>query len=161
VAGVIQVPFGNTMVTRLAPAMGPEHYKTFGMAMPRATHWRPATCEEVDCPNYLSGWVTTVDLSTELGQRQHHYLTHDTERRPSVQRVSLTLVKFVYGPGFRCFRSGEHVVPLGRPPRLYVAGGDFRGNPRGTPTRVHTRAEAWVDEFATHQDQLATAIGRG
>ena len=30
--------------------------KTYQMAQPLKTHWRPASCEEVDCPNYLSGW---------------------------------------------------------------------------------------------------------
>jgi hypothetical protein len=160
---LIQVPFGSRgqTVTRIAPLMGAEHYKTYGMARPLKTHWRPATCEEAGCLPYRKGWVTTVDLTTDLGQRQYHFITHDRERRYSVQRVTATLLKFTYGPGFPCFRRSEHRLPVERPARFYVAEGDFRGNPRRVPVRVHTRAEDWVEDFSGHQDKLVTALGRG
>jgi hypothetical protein len=160
---MVQVPFGTygQRVSRIAPEAGPQHYKTYGMSMPLATHWRKATCDEVNCTAYLKGWVTTVDLDTELGRKQYELITHDKERRYSMQRPSLTLVKFVYGPGFPCFARSQHRLPLERPARLYVAGGDFRGNPLGIPARVHKRAEDWVEDFSIHQDRLKTAIERG
>lgn len=141
-------------------AAGPEHYKSYSMRAPFRSHWRPATCEEYECEAFLTGFVTTVDLNTELGQRQYHYLTHDRERSYSMQRVSMTLVKFIYGPGNRCFSSQDHRVPVGRPPRLLVVGGDWRGNPR-REVRVHSRVDDWVDDSRNHQDKIATIVQRG
>lgn len=144
----------------IIPAAGPEHYKSYSMRSPIKTHWRQATCEEYECEAFLVGFITTVDLNTELGQRQYDYLIHDRERSYSMQRVSMTMVKFIYGPGNRCFSSGDHRVPVGRPPRLLVVGGDWRGNPR-REVRVHTRVEDWVDDSRNHQDKIARLIQRG
>lgn len=159
--GMVQVPFGRAMVSHFAPPMPPQAYKTYGMAMPLRTHWRRATCEEVGCEAYRNGWVSTFDVATELGQRQYAYCKEDRSRSFSVQRPMLTLVKFVYPPGSRCFRSDEHRLPLDRPARFYVAEGDFRGNPRGIPVRVHARADDWVEDFSLHQQRLADAIEKG
>lgn len=158
---MVTVPFGHARVRRYAPAAGPEHFKTYQWSSPISTHWRKATCEEVNCAPHRYGWVTTVDLSTDLGQRQYEFITHDPRRRPSMQRVSLTVVKFVYGPGFPCFNDNTHRQPLERPARLLVAEGDFRGNPRRIPVRVHSRAEDWIEDFSEHQDRLATATRKG
>lgn len=160
-AEMVSVPFHGTFVQRIEPQMPAQAYKTYGMSMPLASHWRPATCEEVGCEAYRNGWVTTVDTSTDLGQRQYEYITHDKTRSHSMQRPSLALAKFVFAPGNRCFRSGDHKLPLERPATFYVAEGDWRGNPRGIPVRVHSRAEDWCEDFAEHQDRLATAIQRG
>lgn len=160
-AAMIEVPFGHTVVRRIAPVAGPQAYKTYGMSMPLKSHWRRATCEEVRCEAYVHGWVSTFDLATDMGLKQYEFCKDDRERSFSMQRVSVSLVKFVYKPGNRCFRSGDHRLPLERPARLYVAEGDFRGNPRRIPVRVHTRADDWVEDFSEHQDRLATAIQRG
>ena len=159
--GMVQVPFGHTQVSRILPAMPAASYKTYSMAMPLATHWRPASCAEVDCDAYRNGWVSTFDISTDLGQKQHDYCSHDRTRGFSTQRVGPALVKFIYPPGNRCFQAGDHRVPLQRPARYLVTGGDWRGNPRGVPPRVHKRAEDWIEDFATHQDKIATAISNG
>lgn len=158
----MQVPFGRdgAVVSRIAPAAGPELYKTYGMSMPIGSHWRPATCEEVDCDAYRCGWVSTFDLSTDLGQRQYRYCSHDRTRSFTESRAG-TLVSLTYPPGMACFAAGEHKVPLGRPATFTVRDGDFRGNPRGTEIRVHTRAEDWIDDFANHQDRLATEVQKG
>lgn len=162
---MVQVPFGShgASVNRLLPALGPECYQTFEMSMPIRTHWRPATCAEFECDMWVHGGVLTVDLSTDLGQKQYHYATHDKSRSHSMQRVSETMVKFVYGPGTICFEPirSTHRVPVGRPAFFLVSGGDWRGNPRGTPRYIHRRPEDWVDQFATHQDRLATVQQEG
>lgn len=148
---------------RHVPQLGPEFFKTYQWTAPVRTHWRPATCEEFECEDFLKGFVLTVDLSTELGQKQFHYVTHDKSRKHSMQRVTATLVKFVYGPGNDCFepKRSTHRVPIGRPPFYLVSGGDWRGNPRGTPRFMHRRPEDWIDDFATHQDKLAEVQQRG
>jgi hypothetical protein len=138
--------------------MDPRHYTTYQVSMPLRTHWRPATCEEIRCGPYLHGWVTTVDLDTDLGRRQYEFITHDKERRYSVQRVSVTLVKFAYAPGFPCFNRSRHRLPLERPAKFIVAHGDFR---RYLGSRVHASAEDWTEDFSIHQDKLRTALERG
>lgn len=156
---MVSVPFGDTTVQRIAPLHPRQAYKTYGLSMPLETHWRPATCEEVDCGAWKHGWVTTTDLDTELGRQQYELITHDRERRYTMQRVSLTLVKFVYGPGFPCFARSKHRVPLERPARFIVAHGDWRGYLERP--RVHSRAADWVEDFAIHADKIKTAVGRG
>jgi hypothetical protein len=157
---MIQVPFGNTMVTRVAPRQSADHYKTYGMSYPVGTHWRKATCEQADCQSFQFGWVTTVDMSTDLGQRQYHYITHDRTRGYTMSSAA-NLVSFTYPPGTRCFAAADHKVRLERNPLFMVREGDFRGNPRGDEPRVHTTAENWVDDFATHADKLSTQIQKG
>ena len=144
----------------IMPNMDPHEYQTFSLRRPRRTHWRSATCEEADCEAYRTGWVTTVDLSTDLGQRQYHFITHDRERKPSMQKIIDTLVKFVYGPGFRCFGT-KHKVSIDRPPVFLVLGGDWRGNPRAIPTRTHTKGELWVEQFEENLDAIRTIQERG
>lgn len=146
---------------RLAPVAGPEHYKSYAMRAPLATHWRPADCEEYECHPFLHGFVTTVDVGTELGKKQYYYLSHDKSRKASIQRVSQTIFKFVYGPGNRCFAYSDHRVPIGKPPLLLVIGGDWRGNPRSLRTIVHRTKENWVEDFALHQNKIVERIGRG
>lgn len=145
---------------RIVPKIGPQFYKTYGAYAPLSTHWRPASCEEYECGPYLNGWVTPVDLSTAIGQQQAHYIRTDTSRRCREEQTGPSQVRFVFGPGQRCFRSSEHRVPAGRPPLYVVSGGDWRGNPRGDRL-VHRSVEDWVDDFANHQDKIAAAIGRG
>lgn len=161
-SGMIQVPFGDATVTRPEPAGPASAYKTYGMSMPLQTHWRPATCEESGCAAYRNGWVSTFDLSTDLGRKQYHFCSKvDRDRSFTEQRPGGALVKLVYPPGTPCFARSEHKVPLERPARFYVAEGDFRGNPRRIPVRVHQRAEDWVEDFASHQDTIKTTLGRG
>lgn len=158
-AGMIQVPYGNTMVSRIEPAMPPQNYKTYAMSMPLKTHWVAATCDEIRCEAYHKGWVSTFDLSTDLGLKQYEYCKDDRTRSFSMQRPGLSLVKFIYPPGNRCFRSGDHKRPLERPCILTVRAGDWRQFV-GSPT-IHKRPEDWIDDFVSHQDGLANAIQRG
>lgn len=161
-AAMIQVPFGNAMVSRVEPLMPSSAYKTYGMSMPIKTHWVPATCEQVDCQAYLKGWVSTFDLSTDLGKRQYHYCSYDDKtRKYTEERIGDSLVQLTYAPGNTCFASGDHKLPLGRPAIFTVKDGDWRGNPRRTDIRVHVSAEDWVEDFATHQDRLAAEIQKG
>lgn len=140
------------------PVADPRAYKTFALLRPRKTHFRPATCAEYECDEHKQGFVLTVDTGTELGQRQYHYVTHDKSRSYSMQRVGPTLCKFVYGPGQEGF-GHRHMIPLWRPPRALVFGGDWRA--QTTDTRVHQRLDDWVDESLNHHDKIATIQKRG
>ena len=148
---------GIIRLTRIPPKLGPQAYKSYGLRRPLESHWRVATCEEYGCEAYRCGWVTTVDTSDDLGKARHYYISHDRSRRHSVQHVGGSLYKFVFGPGQACYRASEHRTRIDRAPLLVVADGDWRGNPRNTPVRVHRTVDDWVDDFSTHQERLARA----
>lgn len=140
------------------PAIG---YRTFGYRRPLATHWRPATCAEVECPHYLHGWMTPADERTDLGIAQAYYIRHKSGRGYREHRDEIGRTIFVFAPGQRCFRSDQHRLPIIERPALWIVrDGDWRGNPTGW-SRTHIRGEHWVEEWAEHQDRLRTRQQRG
>jgi hypothetical protein len=150
-------------LNRITPRLQPQDVQTYNMSLPLRSHWHRVSCEEYECEFFLEGGVLTVDISTELGKKQYDYVTHDKTRKYSMQRESMYVFKFVYPPGQRGFagEKHDHLMPTGRPHVYTVTGGDWRGNPRQIPRRVHTRPEDWVEDFSIHQDAIATIVQRG
>ncbi|MFI0233161.1 hypothetical protein [Streptomyces sp. NPDC017086] len=142
---------------RIDPAMPPEAYKTWSMVSPVETHMRQATCEEVGCDHYTQGW--RVHLEALTPDLQHAART--SGRAYTEQHAAPGQTYLVFEPGQPCFKAATHRAPIGRPPLFLVRDGDYRGNPRRTPTRRYDRPDQWVDDFATHQDKLATEIRKG
>lgn len=136
-----------------------KNMQTFAISAPKSTHTRKATCEEVECPQYARGWTMKIDLGTDLGQKQAYYIKHQAGRAYKVTDQRDGLVTLEFRGGQPCFR--EHRVPTGRPERFLVKGGDHRGNPLRTKTRVHAKPEHWIEEFQENQDHIKTAIERG
>jgi hypothetical protein len=132
--------------------------KTFEIAAPLASHWRPASCAEVECQHYIHGWMTTVlpgsDDETLIRQSGRAFLPH-SETMPD------GFVRYTFPPGQPCFRAATHRAPLEREPLFTLRGGDWRGNPRGLAAQTYDRAYQWVDDFATHQQRLADRLNRG
>jgi hypothetical protein len=150
---------GAAQLNRITPKLPAAAFKSYSWRQPLATHFRKVTCAEFGCKAYRHGWVTLVDVSTELGQRQYHYITHDRTRRHHEEKTGTGLISFTFPPGQEFFAGSpqhEHRRPIGYDPVTLVHGGDFRGNPRQTPSRV-MRPQDWVDDFATHQETLARA----
>jgi hypothetical protein len=145
--------------SRATPLNRPENMQTFEVAAPKATHTRPATCEEVECPQYLRGWKMVIDLNTDLGRAQGQYIKFSAGRAYVVEDQRDGLVTLLFSGNQPCFR--EHRVPNDRPAVYRVKGGDFRGNPLRTPTRVHKKPEYWLEEFQENQDRLKTQFERG
>lgn len=143
-------------ISRIDPAMPAHAYKTYAIVAPKQTHTRKATCAEVECQHHIHGWVTTVirgsDDEALIRRAGRHFVEEPAEAN---------MVRFVFPPGQPCFRVSTHRVTLEREPLYVVRDGDWRGNPRGTDPRRHTRAADWVDDFATHQDKLATRLAQG
>jgi len=138
--------------------LGAEHYKTFQVEAPISTHTRVATCEEVECEQYAKGWSMRIDLGSQLGQKQAHYIKHSSGRAYKVVGQNGGLVTLEFSPNQPCFQN--HRVKAGLPEIFKVKGGRDGYNPRGTPTRVHTRAEFWLEEFNEHQDRIQTVIDK-
>lgn len=144
---------------RIPPQLPPGAMKTYQVLAPGSTHYRSATCEEVGCAAYSQGWRTTLDLSTELGQRQAEYIRKESGRKYSEERPDGVVATFFFEPGQRCF--ARHRVRVGRPEIYVVREGDWRGNPRGISPRRHTRPEHWVEDFGEHQQKLADRLKEG
>lgn len=143
---------------RIPPAMPVTSYKTYRVTAPLATHFRTATCAEVNCPTQAGGWITAVDETDELGAKQAFYIRNHSGRRYTEDRNHAPgLTAFVFPPGEECFAA--HKVPLDRPALFIVRSGDWRGNP--FDDAVRRRPDDWVDDFANHQQQLADKINQG
>lgn len=140
-------------LNRPAPALAPEFFKTYDVRRPRSTHFRKATCAEVDCPNRERGWRTTCDVSTVLGQQQANYIRMKSGRHFTTKAAG-DMVSFTFPPGQECF--SQHTRPLDREPFFRVIQGDWREYGRGQ--RLDVRA--WLDNFGEHQERLAEQVRR-
>lgn len=142
-------------LTRMQPAGPASAYKTFAINVPKATHTMPATCKDVDCPNYLNGWKTILDSS----QIKFIHMVK-TSGRSYKESVEGTIHTFVFEAGQPCFRAKEHTIQI-RPEIYSVRGGDYRGNPLGTPSRIHSNPADWVEDFSESVEKLRDEEKRG
>jgi hypothetical protein len=142
---------------RIEPLAGAEAYKTYGIRMPLTTHWRKATCAEVECPDHTHGWRVRVEnLTPDLV-----HTARTCGRRFRELSVAEGETYLVFEAGQPCFRASDHRVRVERPELYVVRDGDWRGNPRHTTPTVHSGPDSWVDDFATHQQTLADAANEG
>lgn len=151
-----------TRVNRWSLAGSPSAYKTYSLRMPLATHHRPATCEEVDCPAYLGGWRSRFDECDPAQATQVLYIRHSSGRRFTECRDEDGLTVFDFAPGQMCFRASTHYINLEREPFYYVFPRDVTRS-IVSPGEVfrHVRAEDWVDDCATHQQRIADRVKHG
>jgi len=141
---------------RLPPNLPTAAYQTFQISAPLETHWRSASCAEVDCPQYLNGWRVRLEGLSE----EDRWAIHRSGRKFERHEIAAGETWLMFEAGQSCFAASEHKLPLGRPELFVVRGGDWRGNPT-KEFRQHTSADSWVDEFATNQDKIAEVIERG
>ena len=139
---------------RLDPQMPPGAYQTFQVAAPLSTHWRPATCAEVDCPEYTHGWRLRVEA---LSEQDVHVATHCGRK---YRKVAVTAGEtwLIFEAGQPCFRATQHRLPRDASERFFERGGDWRGQ---TSPLINHSAAGWVDSFGEHQDRLKEAQERG
>lgn len=142
---------------RIPPAMPAAAYQTYSVHVPLRTHWRPATCAEVDCEAHQRGWATTVipDSADEAA------IKSSGRRWTPVERTPEGLHRYVFPAGQECFAAARHRVRLDRPEIYVRRDGDWRGNPLGTEPYVHTRADLWVEDFGERMQTIADAVERG
>lgn len=145
-------------VQRVVPGLPAHAVKTYTIAAPPSTHYREASCKEVECAAHAWGWVTNCDVDAPLGAAQANYIRLHSGRRFTFSQAG-SLVTFEFPAGQRCFVT--HRVPLERPALYVVREGDWRGNPRGAPVRRHRNGDDWVDDFGEHQQRLADRFAQG
>lgn len=142
-------------VNRIMPAAPVGAYQTYQILAPVSTHFRPATCAEVDCPDYLNGWRVRLEaLTPEVAQT-----ARTTGRRYRELHVQEGETWLVFEAGQPCFRASTHRKSLEREPMWRVKGGDWRRS-LGV-IRWHATAEAWRDDFGEHQERIADKINEG
>lgn len=143
---------------RIEPAMPVQSYKTYSVRQPEKTHWRAATCAEMNCAHHVNGWETVVDEATDLGQKQAHYIRHDKTRKHVETRGETGLTHFSFESGQTCFT--PHKTTVGRPELYVVRSGDWRGSPDGL-IRKHVNAEQFIEDLGEHQQKLADRLEKG
>jgi hypothetical protein len=153
----VSIPLGT--VNRITPGLPADLMQTYEIKAPKSTHWRTATCAEVDCEAAERGWKMVLDLTTDLGQRQARYIKHHSGRRFEIADQRDGLVTLIFRGGQECFQ--EHRVRTDRPEIYQVRPGDFRGNPSGRPVRVHTKPEHWIEDFQENTARLTQLAERG
>lgn len=151
-------PFGNLPSSRRPFAgLPPTAVRSFTIKAPVSTHFRPATCAEIECPAWAHGWVTYIDEGDGQGRQQAQYIRARSERAFTERREPDGRTAFVFKPGQRCFRSGDHRVPLEREPLFVARVGDWRGT-IGDPYQHKGRDPGgdWVNQYMEHIDRLVT-----
>ncbi len=143
-------------MNRLPVAAPASMYQTFSIRAPKSTHWQPATCEEVSCEYYTRGFKVSLDESKPVGSGNAAMLRADKTRTKREYRDEFGMTIFEYPPGTKCMN--KHSKRLEKPEIFIVRDGDHRGNPKGTPTRTHTSADSWVEEFSETQDKIIKRI---
>lgn len=122
--------------------------QNFAIAQPLATHFRQATCKEIECAAYVEGWQTIVPDASP----QANYIRNRSERTYTERYGDNGMVEFTFPPGQMCFNSWAHRVPNGRP-EIFIH--ESLGN-----RRVHTRGIDWVEHVHDEIDPVIDAIKR-
>jgi len=140
----------------LPPLSGPTTaFGTWAIVAP-PSRWRPATCEEIDCGYWASGWTTTVPAGGEL---EH---TIRQAGRPWAARTTNQdgTVSYTFAAGTACFRAGEHRVHRDDIEDVYVRFDGHHTAYTGGRT-VHSGPVPWRDELGENQERLQEIIERG
>ena len=156
-------------VTTLGPRLPSHLRKTYGVH--HAT--RSAGCHEVIdgqpvCPAFFNGWYTDLDPTDQRGAAAVQYFdSGNSGRHFTKQQMPEGFWRYTFSQGQRCFNAPHTVVDRQEEPKYLLLAGDHRhyiGEKDATtgevkPYLVHSSADAFVDDFATHQEKLAAAAG--
>ena len=127
-------------------------HQTYRASAPPSTHYRQATCQEVDCSKYLNGWHTVKPANIEPDQwYEFASFMRRNEYRMSVREYQDNegYPAFYYAAGQICFegRSGSHRISLERPSIFTINNGLGYGFSRREPAQ-------WVDEMGEQLDKI-------
>lgn len=145
------------------PILPPQAKKTYSIRAPLATHWRSATCEEVDCELYTDGWRLRAEL---VGEADRHFILASGRRYMELD-VAEGEAWLVFGPGTPCllqwacgqpFTDRHHKVQV-RPEVYILTPGDWRMW-CGSPYRFDRQSQ-WVEDFGEHQERLSDRARQG
>lgn len=146
---------------RIEPRGPVSMYRTYQLSQPVGTHWRRATCREVECEQFTKGWTTILDLKVQQQAAASYYIEHDRSRTHLRTVLRDGRVSYWFEPGQEFFSSDDHahLVPLERDPFAIIRDGDYRGNDTGRVERVPL--SEWAERFGENQLNLKEAQDRG
>ncbi len=140
-------------MNRLPPALAIGAYKTYNIATPLETHWTAATCQQVQCDQYVNGWAIRVEHLTP----QDLHLVRTAGRKYVEQHVAAGETYLVFEAGQPCFRAGTHMRRLEREGNYGIRAGDWRGDPTRRGLEL-VSSQSWVDDCGENQANLAELI---
>jgi len=154
-------------VTSLEPHLPPHLRKTYGVH--HAT--RQAGCHEVIdgwavCPAFFNGWVTDLNPTDQRNAAAMQYFdSGESGRHFTKEWMPDGFWRYTFPPGQRCFNAPHTIVDRQEEPKYLLLAGDHRhyiGDRDATtgqvkPYLVHSGADAFIDDFASHQEKLAAA----
>lgn len=145
---------GNRPLVRWQPKMETHKYRTFSMQAPLDTHYRPATCREVDCAAYQNGW--SFDKSV-LSPANYYKVTHAGKRYREVN-LGPGMTYLVFEAGQFCF--DKHSIRLPRPEIYLVGRGDWRSFQPHHAKQIK-RADEFAERMVESQLILQEEIKKG
>lgn len=147
---------GARLLNRITPKGATQHYKTYQIASPLTTHYRKATCAEVQCEHYTHGWRLRFDIL----QPQDLQAIKDSRRKYTVEDDGTGTQWLCFEAGQSCFKAGSHRISIERPEIYRVGRGDWRSY-RTRDAYTHSNPNDWLDDFANHQDRIMKTHRRG
>lgn len=141
-------------LNRVEPKLPASAMRSHLILAPEQTHFRAATCEEIQCPQFLKGYgVPLKDIDAEdLGLLRSFIETYKLK----ASRVEIKDGEWHlwFEAGQRCLRASTHRMRIEKPEIFVVRDGDHRGNPLGTDPIIFSGADAWADSLQTNLDKL-------
>lgn len=136
------------MRTQFRPTGSQQHFK---IVRPLETHWRAATCREVDCPWFIEGWRTIVPT---VGDKAD-YIRHRSGRHFTEKQVEGGMSEFAFPAGQEAggFHEYQHRRPLDKQ--------EFFTHEAGGIRRLHVRPTDWTEHFNEETDKTRRALERG
>lgn len=147
--------------TRFTPRGPAQAFQTYGVRTVPNRKGRRATCAEIGCAPHLHGWRTVLDPADPQTGARVHFIRTDRTRRHVEGRDEAGRFVFEFEAGQTCFSATDDQHWTEHDALYLIRGGDWRGDPTGRPARTYDRPDQWVDDFASHQDRLATRRARG
>lgn len=152
-------------ITSLEPKLPPHMRKTYSVHHKT----RPAGCHEVidgkrACPAFWNGWITTLN-PTEHPAAIQYFDSGDSGRHFTKEITPDGLHRYTFTPGQRCFAAPHTVIDRQEEAQYLILAGDHRhyigdrdpATGRVKPAVTHSGADAFIDDFAAHQERLAQA----
>jgi len=145
-------------VQRLDPVLPVRAMQTYKVSRPAATHSRPATCEEVECPDFVKGYVVRLPRGDDRIAllREAAAGRVDGLKRSMADVTGIDSAEQVFLMNGPCLKATQHRVPIDRPEIYLVRGGDWRAN-LGL-IRKHARPEHWVEDMQESLDATARRL---
>lgn len=126
-------------------------HRTFSAVMPAATHFEPATCEQVQCQRWAEGFAVLIDTSTQEGRDRYDWIKAHPGGRSWYRSQEGDVARLDYPPGNQCYE--QHRRMLDKPALLLVRRGAHtqRGVVDRLPVeRQHVSGANFMEDLREH-----------